>query len=193
MRKGTSPEQQEGFYYYMWCNQTSWKVSCRSNKNTLLTQNAIFWLKKIRSHVLYLHGFFYATLGWGTFHENDKPRDPITFYGMVMEPKYLAFRRWLYTPCSSSDKVIGCLEKSTCQAFWRPQHHPLLSISRYESLRFPLQRWGNGEPEPVWKSSCFRKKPLISRKIHGNVTYIYINIYLFTYYIHLDDGTVGSM
>ena len=26
-----------------------------------------------------------------------------------MEPKYLAFRRWLYTPCSSSDKVIGSL------------------------------------------------------------------------------------
>ena len=24
---------------------------------------------------------------------------------MVMEPKYLSFRRWLYTPCSSSNKV----------------------------------------------------------------------------------------
>ncbi len=28
---------------------------------------------------------------------------------MVLEPKYLAFWRWLYTPCSSSDKVIGSL------------------------------------------------------------------------------------
>ena len=28
---------------------------------------------------------------------------------MVMEPKYLAFRKWLYSPCSSSDKVIGSL------------------------------------------------------------------------------------
>ena len=26
-----------------------------------------------------------------------------------MEPKYLSFRRWLYTPCSSSEKVIGSL------------------------------------------------------------------------------------
>ena len=28
---------------------------------------------------------------------------------MVLEPKYYAFRRWLDTPCSSSDKVIGSL------------------------------------------------------------------------------------
>ena len=26
-----------------------------------------------------------------------------------MEPKYLAFRRWLYTPCSSSEKITGFL------------------------------------------------------------------------------------
>ena len=32
---------------------------------------------------------------------------------MVMEPKYLAFPRWLYTPSSSSDKVIGCLGNKT--------------------------------------------------------------------------------
>ena len=36
------------------------------------------------------------------------PRDPITeTENGFMEPKYYAFWRWLYTPSSSSDKVIG--------------------------------------------------------------------------------------
>ena len=38
------------------------------------------------------------------------PEDPITeTENGFMEPKYLSFWRWLYTPCSSSDKVIGSL------------------------------------------------------------------------------------
>ena len=47
---------------------------------------------------------------------------------MLMEPKYLSFRRWLYTPCSSSDKVIGsigvifiCLCEIICPLLvWNP-------------------------------------------------------------------------
>ena len=38
------------------------------------------------------------------------PRDPVSpSENGFMEPKCLPFRRWLYTPCSSSDKVIGSL------------------------------------------------------------------------------------
>ena len=37
----------------------------------------------------------------------DPYRDPITeTENGFMEPKYLEFRRWLYTPCSSSDEVV---------------------------------------------------------------------------------------
>ena len=44
--------------------------------------------------------------------EISNPRDPGSLSeNGFMEPKYLAFRRWLYTPCSSSEKLIGSLGK----------------------------------------------------------------------------------
>ena len=61
------------------------------------------------------------------------PRDPGSpSENGFMEPKYHSFRRWLYTPCSSSDMVIGSLGILTYVYIYT--HHLVGSL--HHSLNF---------------------------------------------------------
>ena len=63
------------------------------------------------------------------------PRDPGSpSENGFMEPKYHSFRRWLYTPCSSSDMVIGSLGILTYVNIYIYTHHLVGSL--HHSLNF---------------------------------------------------------
>ena len=86
-----------------------------------------------------IHGWlvYLPTLGIQSASENG-----------FMEPKYLAFRRWVYTPSSSSDKLIGSLgllnlplkNQSYCWWFRNPAPVEVSSLS-YCLQGFIHLRW----------------------------------------------------
>ena len=100
-----------------------------------------------------------------------------------MEPTYFAFRRRLDTPCSSTNKVIGSLgnhqntvnSPSSC-LLW-------LECLNLQAVASRILRgvWGG-----LWDCRRDRHPPLfteLTMSIHGIVTYLYLEIYIYTYYV----------